>query len=222
VLYDDNKYINELEQIYPNSELKHFIKPCENIFLNNNNTRDIDFCFCARSDQKTKNHSIFIEFINYLEIKRYKTKFIYIGNRHDNIELDNLINKQLKYVSIESYDWVDRMELIKLYNRSKINILFSGRDANPRAITESLYCGCYNVAISTLTDGMYQYIDNLGEIIQCNDVIKTASNSICPVLLQKDYKYMYGLKLNTYNHNYISKHAKELFNFDICIDNILN
>ncbi len=55
--------------------------------------------------------------------------------------------------------------LLKFYNRSKINLLFSGRDALPRVIIESLCCGCYNIALDTLTDGKFFYIEPFGKIL---------------------------------------------------------
>ena len=41
-------------------------------------------------------------------------------------------------------------KLIETYNKCKVNISFSGRDACPRVISESCSCGCFNIALDTI------------------------------------------------------------------------
>ena len=109
-----------------------------------------------------------MDFVEYCEKQKINIQIINVGKKDDYY---NKLNN-LKYVVLHYYDYLNSDELMMLYNQTRINILFSGRDCLPRVITESLACGCYNIAMDTLTDGKYLYSDNTGKILSFQHISK--------------------------------------------------
>ena len=91
-------------------------------------------------------------------------------------------------------------------NKSKINLIFSGRDAFPRTISESLCAGCYNVALSTLSDGKNVLKDIFGKVIYLADtnMIIRKSGSLSYKNNNKLWFYLVNLSYNIIDHKSIS------------------
>ena len=136
---------------------------------------------------------------------------VHIG-KHD--EYFNLI-ENLKNVNYKNYDFIEPHELIKIYNDTRINLLFSGRDALPRVLIESIACGCYNITLDTLSDGKFLYNNIFGSILSFPELIKTfdkstksisysSNNNIFESILKyKDLKFNHkDISLKFINLNY--------------------
>jgi hypothetical protein len=156
---EDN--IDQFKDKFPNTPVVKFLKNPTSTYLFKNMERDIDFIFVSTELQPTKNRFLFVDFILYCESLKLKLTFVNVG-KHDSY-YEKI--KELKYINYITYDKVVPDELINLYNRSKINLLFSGRDALPRVLLESICCGCYNIALDTLTDGKFLYREPFGKLL---------------------------------------------------------
>lgn len=161
--------------------------------------RTYDFIFVGDATQPTKNHYLMFDFIQYCENLKLNTNIIYITNAIIlKNKVDNFIDANiLKYVNLTFKPDLTPEELNIEFNKSKINLTLSGRDAYPRTITESGSAGCFNIALDTLSDGKY-FIDKYkGIILSSNEDIKlNESNSISYVKNNKLFKTIYNV-LNT-------------------------
>jgi glycosyltransferase involved in cell wall biosynthesis len=193
-----------------------FNKFASDIFTCHNMFRDIDFCFVATEKQPTKNHDLFFGLIEYLEIQELTTKIFYVGNLEASIAryAPSFSLSNLKYVSLENHQSLLPHEMVKIYNRSKINISFSGRDAFPRVTGESAACGCFNLAFDTLSDGKNFYEEPLGSLISAPTVrmIRKPGSSLSyvnsPILWVEVQKYLE----RNYDHNLISITYRKKYN----------
>lgn len=219
VIHDGNEEI--LNKIYPDSKLIKFYKFAHPNFIFKNMERIYDICFVATADQPTKNHNLFIDFLKYCENKRIKISAVYVG---DYTKLKCFKELNFNTVELKLHKSLPRNDLVNIYNISKINILFSGRDCCPRVITESLYCGCFNIALDTLSDGKWIYNLFFGELIGSEQVpiIKTKSHSVAykssGIIFDKIIK---SIK-RTYNHEKIAIEAYKTFNLKVNVNNITN
>ena len=200
LLYDEPENKNLWQQMFPKSNLIHFVKKPISDFVYLNLERQYHIIFVASEKQPTKNHHLFIEMLKYYDNKEYKLNVIYIGNL---IEINNL---RLKNINLSIKFWVDHNELIKLYNQSKVNILFSGRDALPRVLIESLACGCFNIALDTISDGKYLLTNNLGVLLsfESEKIFDKIKKSVSYQSNQKIYDKIYEYIEKEYNHEEIS------------------
>ena len=239
VLYhDDNK--DEYHQLYNAAKFVSFEKfPCDKFVCYNTN-RSYDLCYVATDKQATKNHDLFLHFLSFLEQRSIKCNVMYVGNLEKIIE-DTLSGRtaeakdvkdakvidkttKLTYVNISNIISCRQYDLIEIYNKTKINIMFSGRDALPRAIGESAACGCFNIALDTLSDGKAFYDGHLGALIgdkSCKRVLKPGGSLSYvnnPILWEKVLPYL----TKTYDHNAISIDVKAKYNMDKLIDKIYN
>ena len=187
--------------------------------------REYDFIFVGDAVQATKNHQLLFEFINYCENKKLKLRFIYVSN--DSIlkdKIDNFIEpSNFKYVSLDFYTNQKPRDLNSLFNKSKVNLTFSGRDACPRTISESLAAGCYNIALDTLSDGKSYYDGFFGEIIgdkNC-DLVLRKSRSISYVNADTLWDKIIYISERNFKHNDISKNSREKFSLQNLIDSIV-
>lgn len=211
LIHEDEIYKN----IYKYSKLINFYKFPSTKFNYLNLKRTYDFIFVADIQQNTKNHQLIIDFILYCEYNKYKFNILYITNR-------NIIKKKfhfppiLKYIKLEFKNNLSPEKLNILYNKTKINVLFSGRDACPRVISESLACGCYNIALNTLSDGKLYYDNLFGELIRNTNIEliyktnKSISYSNNPIL----WKHIINISKKIFNHEDISKKSIKKFNIN--------
>lgn len=213
----DNKYLADKIVIFHKFVSDKFV-------CYNTNERIYDICFIATAKQTTKNHDLFLHFICYLENIRKKCRIIYVGDLEYILQENCMTNKIRNFQTVKLDNRINccTKEIIDIYNQSKINILFSGRDAYPRVISESSACGCFNIALDTLTDGKNFYDGYLGKLVGNNNIkkiLKDASSlSYTPniVLWQEIITYMD----KTYNHYDISVKFKKKYNLQNTITSI--
>lgn len=219
LIHEDPKY----NVVYQNNHKIIFKKFTSNKFVNNNVKRKYDFCFVATEKQKTKNHELFLNFLEYLEYFEFKYNVIFVGDLE---KITNTHNYQSKFKNIKLnivYN-LSKDELIKIYNESKNNLIFSGRDAFPRVICESAACGCFNIALDTLYDGICLFDNKLLGILIGDELVdkKIINNS----LMYEESKIIWKKITNEINikrnHNTISYLYKKEYNIDNTIQDINN
>ena len=222
VLYDDNR--KNIKKMHPTEILIKFYKFAHDNFFFKNMERIYDICFVATHSQTTKNHKLFTEFIKYCEASKYKISAVYIGDYTKLQCFQEIVSMNLKYVKLYLFKYLSGIELNDIYNQSKTNILFSGRDCFPRVITESINCGCFNIAFDTLTDGKWVYDGILGELIGSNDIkqIKTKSRSTMYPPSKILFNRIIDLLNINYDHKVISEIGRERFSLKKNVDNIIN
>ncbi|XWV26174.1 glycosyltransferases group 1 [Tupanvirus soda lake] len=218
VLYHQDSNYN---RIYSADKYVSFNKFTTDKFVCFNKEREYDICYVATEKQLTKNHSLFVNFLVYLESIEKKSNVVYIGNLQKILEDNNMtgITDNFKHVTMVNYTYCRSDQLIEIYNKSKINILFSGRDALPRVVSESAACGCFNIALDTLSDGKSFYDGSLGILIGDHNVEKILkpSSSLSYVNDVRLWKKILPFLDKSYDHSHISLQFKEKYN----IENIL-
>jgi len=199
-------------KIFHKSKQIFFHKFAPESFVNLHLPREYHACFIATGSQNTKNHLLFIDLLKYLESSQKNRKFIYVGNKK---EINN-IAKSFKYVHLKIYHQCSRPEMVRIYNMSKVNLLFSGRDAFPRVIVESGATGCFNVSLDTLIDGKTYFDNILGTLVGSKNVriINTASHSVSYVPDKELWEKIDQYLLRKYDHDMISIVCKKKYNLD--------
>ena len=210
--------------IYQYSKCVLFNKFASDKYICYNLQRDYDICFIATEKQSTKNHPLFLEFVKYLNDTSQKYNIIFVGNLPeilDQYQMDDYIPKLIN-VKLTNYISCTKEKLISIYNRSKINIILSGRDAAPRVVYESAACGCFNIALDTLSDGKNFYDGYLGILVGDPNLPKILKKSLSlsyEPSVQLWEKIMPYLKL-TYDHTNISIYFKTKYNLQNVINDI--
>ena len=164
VLYDEEENMESLRKKYPNSELLKFNKASSPLFqLDLQVGRDIDIIFTGTTIQKTKNQSLFYELLDRILKIRPETRIVIVGVEKNQKEL----GKRWEGYKVEILPRIKKSTLCEYYNRSKIHMITSGRDCFPRTIPESISCGCFNVILDILSDGLSLIKGNpiLGKVI---------------------------------------------------------
>lgn len=191
-------YIHEnpfYKKIFKYSNTILFHKTPSVKFFNLKLNRIYDFIFVGDATQSTKNHPLMFDFIEYCENLKLNINIIYITNAKIlKNKIDNFIDSNtLKYVSLIFKQDLSPEELNIEFNKSKINLTLSGRDAYPRTITESGLAGCFNIALDTLSDGKYFTDKYKGIILSSDKDIKlNESNSISYVKNNKLFENIYS------------------------------
>lgn len=215
LIHEDPKY----NKVYKHNKRLIFNKFATDKFINNNIKRIYDFCFIATEKQKTKNHELFINFIEYLEYFEIKYNIIFVGNLEI---ITNEINysSKFKHVKLTIKYNLSKNDLIKIYNQSKNNIIFSGRDAFPRVITESAACGCYNIALDTLCDGKSFFNNKELGILIGDEIVekKIINNSLTYV----SSKIIWNKIINEINKKHNPNLISYLYKKNNNVDNIIN
>ena len=159
VLFDEIQNFAALSKKYPKSTLLKFHKASSPIFtLDLNSERDIDILFTGTTIQKTKNFSLCYEILDNILFERPQTSIALVGVEEG---VDNLKKRWSEY-NVEIYGRISKEDLGKLYNRSKNHLITSGRDCFPRTIPESISCGCFNLVLDILSDGVSIFRENPG------------------------------------------------------------
>lgn len=197
-----------------------FDKFAPDSFICYNRRRPNHLCYVATDNQPTKNHHLFVHFVNWLDTKG-KYNVVYVGDldklqTNSRTKLNNLQN-----VTLVNHNKLTKSQLIDLYNETKVNVIFSGRDACPRVVSESSACGCYNVSLDTVSDGKGFYDGILGELIGSNTVPKKLINGSLTyepneILWERIKKAM----TRRYDYNLISERCKRKYNLRATIDKI--
>ena len=168
LLIDDEYSIPEKARCFPNSIPITFLKPC---FLTNTNSinhqRDIDLIFCGTTLVPTKNHPALLQILNDLDKLGNRRKICIVGDEGSMPEFTNHTKSHFANIVVDNIGLVRRSELLSLFSRSKTCLVLSGRDCNPRIISEATTHGCRVLAVNTLSDG-FEVIRNyplIGKII---------------------------------------------------------
>jgi hypothetical protein len=219
---------NNYDKQYPDTKLLPFIKFSPDVYyLTNAGKRSIDFIMVANATQSTKNHHLLHAFIIYVAErckhsgKRYK--FVYVGDIALIRKNYNLPSFGLypSCIIFENRNNANGNELRELYNDSKVNLLFSGRDAVPRVIFESSACGCYNVCLDTISDGKY-FFENpiLGSLVGIAnaELVKRPSKSVSYKDDNELWKMVYEASIIVHDHSKIATTYADTFSLKICAD----
>ena len=215
--HEDNIYPN----IYKNSQCIVLEKFASDNFKYINLPRIYDIIFIADAIQNTKNHQLMFELLRYCESICVKINICYISNpKLLQTKYNNFIDyKHLKYVNVSFFYNKTPKELNILFNQSKVNLILSGRDFCPRVISESLACGCYNIALDTLSDGKFYYNDIFGCLLSFEEsLVKVDSGSLSYLGDNNIFNTLINIILKKYNHNNISK--KSIYKYNI--NNLIN
>jgi hypothetical protein len=147
-------------------------------------------------------------FIEYCETNELSIRIIYISDKEllkKNVE--NFIDPtELNFVNLQFDNYLTPEQLNIYMNKSKINLIFSGRDAFPRTISETMSAGCYNVALDTLSDGKNVISGLCGEIINISDgcINIRKSKSLSYVNNSKLWNYITNINYSNIDHKSIS------------------
>jgi len=223
VLYDEPENEEELKDVHPHSVLLRFRKPASKSFrFLNHGDRKYDFVFSATPVQRTKNHALFMAFLDFLEENETACNILFIGDTGEMPELTKSLNKKRKHVLIDSPGFVEFDELVTLYNDSRSNLIFSGRDCNPRVIAESMRCGCHNISLDILSDGISLLKENpiLGTVIKTNG-FKPEFRSGRSISLVPDIELFHSIlnaAMKDHNHFAIGLLAEELLKSENAIE----
>ena len=187
VLFDEENNLDTLEMKYPNSTLLKFNKAPSPVFeIDLKANRDIDILFTGTTIQRTKNPHLFYEIVDQLLEIRPESKVAIVGVEDGLEDLENRWSTK----NIEVFGRISKEELCRLYNRSKFHMITSGRDCFPRTIPESICCGCHNIVLDILSDGLSIIAENpiIGTVIDTTDCIPILEPSYSiSVILQSDF-----------------------------------
>ena len=154
LLIDDEYSIPEKVRCFPNSIPIAFLKPSLSINQNSiNRKRDIDLIFCGTTLVPTKNHSALLQILNDLDKLGARRKICIVGDEGSIPEFTNHTKSHFANIVVDNVGVVPRSELLSLFSRSKTCLVLSGRDCNPRIISEATTHGCRILAMNTLSDG---------------------------------------------------------------------
>jgi len=154
VMSDDIANIGELERIYPDCLVIPFVKPSLKRLVPVEIKRTWDLVFCGTSLQSTKNHMLFGNLLKHIdELSIEKLRIVVIGNRGNLPAYDRLLSVEYRKLEIEDRGEISRSETLEIFNRSRALLVTSGRDSNPRIISEAAIHGARVIALDLLSDG---------------------------------------------------------------------
>lgn len=210
LIHEDENYM----KIFEKSKKKIiFNKPPCSAFKFLDITRTYDYIFIGDATQSTKNHHLMFHFIEYCEKNQLSIKIIYISDKEllkKNVE--NFIDPtELNFVNLQFENYLTPEQLNIYMNKSKINLIFSGRDAFPRTISETMSAGCYNVALDTLSDGKNVISGLCGEIINISDgcINIRKSNSLSYISVSIIWSKIIEILNKSLNHSIISSEFQQ-------------
>jgi hypothetical protein len=202
-----------------------FNKPAANNFKFINLKREYDFIFVGDAIQPTKNHHLMFHFIEYCEKNKIKYNILYVSDKSIlKTKIDNFIEiADLNYVSLKFVNYLTPQQMNIYFNQSKINLIFAGRDAFPRTITESLFSGCYNIALDTLSDGKNVINNIFGKVIGDEDGLLKLLTSKSISYENNDilWRQISSIATHTFDHANISLQSRQQYNYEnISLQNI--
>jgi hypothetical protein len=227
----DLVYVDTIEKI-PNYKkiffnTKKFLKMDKYSVMNYDDTsiREFDLVFCASDVHPSKNWDIFYDFLTYCERMRKNFSLLIITP----VIVENILLKYTKFRHIKTTvkRGLNSIEMNQCYNKCKCLLITFGRDANPRVMSESLSCGCYNIVLDILSDGKDVIKDNpiLGKIIkipQKQREYEFSYRSIKCSLTSDQYNKIYNLIKQDYDHSLISRTFTEKYNYDLITNKLYN
>lgn len=171
LLVDDPSSVNEVQAMYPGVLMLPFVKPSVPNHNANNTLRSYDLMFCGTTLQPTKNHMQFLELLNGLDnLTTESISVAVVGNQGNMFAFDEGLKKPFENIKLYDLGEVSRAELHHTFTQSRVLVVLSGRDANPRVIQEAGMAGTRVLVADTLSDGWQVLANNraLGAVINTN------------------------------------------------------
>lgn len=127
-----------------------------------------DLLYSSYTKGPTKNFNIFMQFVAYLTAKKSNLSILVL-NKDDNDDLEELRKMNYPHLRIIITSNPDLY-----YEYCHHHLLTSGRDAQPRTITETISKGVHNIVLDTLTNGIHIFRDTkiFGTILPTNKTYK--------------------------------------------------
>lgn len=208
VLYDDKKYIEtHHKKRFPLVKTIHFRKSIpEHIFKYSGKKRKYDICFISNSSTSDgissyKNYFLFLKMIDYFEKKEINVKIIVCGKISAEIKKD--LNRKREHVKIDVANYVHKSKINEIYQSSKILLVLSTIDCNPRVIQEAICCGTFAITSNKLMEGLWQFKDPIGAIIDLDNTESYFNKFLSFLIKNYDHKKIAfeGYKLFTPNNS---------------------
>ena len=227
----DLVYVDTVEKI-PNYKKifingKHFMKINKYSLMEYDElaTRDIDLVFCASDVHPSKNLEIFYQFLLYCDKNKKEMNVLIISP----VISQNIMFKytKFKYIKTTIKRGLTSTEINECFNRCKCLLITFGRDANPRVMSESLSCGCFNIVLDILSDGKDIIKNNhiLGKLIKIHPKYTSYVpnyKSINCTLTNEQHNEIYSLITKEYDHKLIADTFKNIYNADITSNELYN
>lgn len=225
VYIESMEKVNNYKVLFPNA--KEFIKMNKFSLMEYNHDvkRIYDMTFCASDVHPSKNWDTFFEFLNYCEKNRKSINVAIITpviSSSNSMFSDYL---KMKYVIISFFRNLKSKEVGDIYNKSKTLLVTFGRDANPRVISESLSCGCFNIILDILSDGKDIISDkpDIGKLIHISNVkYNSRYQSLTCSLTSKQCQEIYELTRKEYDHESIREKYKSHYNINLTSQDLSN
>jgi hypothetical protein len=143
---DETEKIQDYRAMYPKTN--NFVNLHKHGLSGANitNTRPYDIVYCGSTMYPTKNAGLFLDYLNYLSKNKIHVKICIVSRFDDHMPT-------FPYIQIEQKNNVSYDTMKTIFSQSRVNLIMSGRDANPRVISEALSCGCYCICLDTMSDG---------------------------------------------------------------------
>lgn len=220
VLVDEDDKLNLYKNVF--KKTKDFVKFYKLGFKdieNVDNNRLYDIIYFGSIMYPTKNTELFIDYLQHLDNNKKKLRICYVSKF---IDKDSL--PLFKFINVTQINNADHNKIKSLLLNSKNTVIFSGRDANPRIISEALSCGCYCICLSTLSDG-YSMIKNnqdYGKIITAKKMYEKSLSISCypdpdmfdeitsEIELHKNHSLI-SIKFNQYINKQYSNQINKMF-----------
>jgi hypothetical protein len=205
---------NEIYQkMFNNTILFEKIASPSYYFLNMD--RIFDFIFVADATQSTKNHEIMFDLINFCENRKYPINFCYVSDKEILKKKYTQFCDKFNYVKVNFVKNLNPDQLNIFFNLSKINLCFSGRDAAPRTILESMACGCFNLCLDTLSDGKYFYHGIFGKILSHSNSLVINDNYSIRYIPNNELLFnILNFSYKEINHEKIALESQKKYNLD--------
>ena len=175
ILIDDSSTREIMNKVHPRALIYTFVKPC----LEHETPaqkEEFDVVFAGTSLQKTKNHSLFTDLLSgFDKILNRKIKVAILGNLGGDIDYQNALDIDYEMIDINDMGQLSREEALSVFAKSRSLLLTSGRDANPRVISEAATCGAKVIALDILSDGFEVLSLNpaIGSLIEVDPFTKS-------------------------------------------------
>lgn len=176
-------YINSVWGIDAKYSTNGYFEYFEDEFINYDEKENI-IMFAGRIGDKVKANTLLLEAFRDIENEIKDWKLIFAGTIVDEFKpyLENYFkeNPSLKEKIIFTGK-LDKLELKKLYQKSKIFCLTSLSEGSPNVLPEAIYNGCYFV--STDVGCVYEIVEdgNCGSVFPINDIrsLENILNLLC-------------------------------------------
>jgi glycosyltransferase involved in cell wall biosynthesis len=168
-----------------------------NIFKPIDSTKKYDITYVGRLD-KRKNLNLLLSAVKGLGLK-----LLFIGSGPEkNLLMSTARNNG---VDLDIICRVDNHYLSKYYNETKLFVLLSKYEGNPKALLEAMACGCTVIAANV--DGIREIIDDRSNGLLCNDDEEVIRMTIIKTISNDTYREFLGANARRYvvNNNDLFK-----------------